>query len=143
MNTELFVILIGAGIVALAWFLLKFGKVLARWVLVFGVLAAVIILGLALLENARATRQAVKVAAMASAGAVGASGVAFLLSGMLLAALGVVGYFALRVRTAEGRPWLPKRKQRKRRLPSEPMLYTVEESDVIDLADLDLTDWGW
>jgi len=148
MSTELTVILLGAGVVALAWFLLKFGQTLARWALIFGVLAAVIILGLALWENARATRKAVTVATVASAGAAGASGVAVLLGGMLVAALGAVGYLALRLRVAEGRPLLPRRKPRKRRLSdglpdNEPVIYAVEESDGVDLSDLDLSDWGW
>jgi hypothetical protein len=159
MSATILVILSGVAVTALAWLLLRFGKTLARWALVFGVLAAVIILGLALLENARATRRAVTVATVASAGAAGVSGLAVILSGMLLAAVGVIGYLALRLRAAEGWTLLSRRKRRKRRLPrsgsglygtlpsSEESIwaspYTVEESDGLDLVDLDLSDWGW
>jgi len=144
MNVTLLVILLGAFVVALAWFLLKFGKVLARWALILGVLAAVIILGLALLENARATRRAVTAATVASAGAAGVSGLALILGGMLLAAVGVIGYLALRLRAAEGWTLLPRRKRRRERLPeTEPVVYVVEEEDSVDIGDLNLAEWGW
>ncbi len=47
MSIEFYVILIGVSVVALAWLLLRFGKIIARWALIFGVLAAVIVLVLA------------------------------------------------------------------------------------------------
>ena len=70
---ELYVILAGVALVALCWLLLRFGKIIARWTLVFGVLVAMILIALTLLEHARATRTAVQVATVASAGAAGAS----------------------------------------------------------------------
>jgi hypothetical protein len=145
MSTELLVILLGAFVVALAWFLLKFGKVSARAALVAGVLALAIILALGILQNAVTARKAVTVATVTGAGAAGASGVAMLLGGMLVAALGAVGYLVIRLRAAEGRPLLPQRKRRekRRRLPSESAPIVYEESDGLGLADLDLSDWGW
>jgi len=133
--------LIGAGILALAWFLLKFGKVLARAALVAGVLGLGIILALGILQNAVTARKAVTVATVAGAGAAGASGVAFLLAGMLLAALVVVGYLALRLRASERGEALhfpPKRKQKRL---DGPVVYIVEtepdETEVIWTGD----DW--
>jgi len=123
------IVLIGAGILALAWFLLKFGKVLARAALVAGVLGLGIILALGLLENTRATRTAVKVATVAGAGAAGASGVAFLLGGMLLVALGAVGYLAVRVKLLERGTLLPKQKRRERLPDAGRVVYIVKARD--------------
>jgi len=103
MPIEFYVILGGVGVVALAWLLLRFGKIMARWALILGVLAAVIALGLAALEHARATRAAVKAATVAGAGAAGMSALAVILAVLLACAVGVAGYFWLRVRRLERR----------------------------------------
>jgi len=108
MPMEFYVILVGVGVVALAWLLLRFGKIIARWALILGVLAAVIALGLAALEHARATRTAVKAATVAGAGAAGMSVLAVILAVLLACAVGVAGYFWLRVRRLERRAdWVP------------------------------------
>jgi hypothetical protein len=108
MPIEFYVILVGVGVVALAWLLLRFGKIIARWTLILGVLAAVIALGLAALEHARATRTAVKAATVAGAGAAGMSVLAVILAILLACAVGVAGYFWLRVRRLERRTdWTP------------------------------------
>ncbi len=145
---EIYVVLAGIAVVALAWFLLRFGKIIARWALVFGALAAVIIVGLALLENARATRTAVKVATVAGAGAAGASALAIFLALMLAAALGVIVWLAVRLKLAGRRelPRFPAKKKKRRQLPlpppPEPVIYVLE-NDVEDVAALDLSRWGW
>ena len=108
MPMEFYVILVGVGVVALAWLLLRFGKIIARWALIFGVLVAVIAFGLAALEHARATRTAVKAATVAGAGAAGMSALAVVLAVLLACAVGVAGYFWLRVRRLERRAdWVP------------------------------------
>ena len=104
MNTELIVILVGAFVVALSWLLLRFGKVLARWALAFGTLAAVVIVALALLSQASAGREAAKAAMVASTGQSVTTVVSGLVIGgllvALLAALAVIGWLALRLRLA-------------------------------------------
>jgi hypothetical protein len=132
----------------LAWFLLRFGKIVARWALIFGVLAAVIVVGLRLLENARATRAAVKAATVAGASAAGVSALAFLLGLMLLASFGVIVWLAIRLKLAgrEGALRLPpRREQQQPQLPPqpEPVIYYVPADDAEDVAALDLSEWGW
>lgn len=108
MPIEFYVILIGVGVVALAWLLLRFGKIIARWTLILGMLAAVIALGLAALEHARATKTAVKAVAVASAGAAGMSVLAVILAVFLVCAIGIAGYFWLRARRLERQTdWTP------------------------------------
>jgi hypothetical protein len=143
---EIYVVLAGIAVVALAWFLLRFGKTVARWALAFGGLAAVLIAGLGWLENARATRAAVRAATVAGAGA---SALAVLLALMLLMSAGVVVWLAVRLKLAErgGALRLPPRrkKQRQQQLPPqpEPVIYYVLENDAEDVDALDLADWGW
>lgn len=145
MSNELLVILLGAGVVAAAWFLLKFGKVLARAALVAGVVALAIILSLALLQNATTAKRAVTVATVAGAGAAGVSGVAVLLGGLLVAALGAVGYLAVKVKLLErgGLPLLPRRKKRQETSSVERVVYLQRDEQDADTVDLDLSEWGF
>jgi chromate transport protein ChrA len=146
MAIEFYIILAGAGVVVLAWLLLRFGKIIARWVLIFGVLAAVIILGLVLLAHAQATQTAVRAATVAGAGAAGISAMAVILTLMLLTAAGIIGWLAVRLKVAEGKSEhsLPPRPKRQRFAPKpepEPMIFVLEsetEEDIIDLSR-----WGW
>jgi len=169
MSNELLVILLGAFVVALAWFLLKFGKVLARAALVAGVIVLAIILSLALLQNATSdtssackncknyhlvvgalqnattAKRAVTVATVAGAGAAGVSGVAVLLGGLLVAALGAVGYLAVKVKLLErgGLPLLPRRKKRQETSSVERVVYLQRDEQDADTVDLDLSEWGF
>lgn len=141
MSAELIVILAGAGVVVLSWLLLRFGRIIARWTLAFGALAAVIVVGLALLENARTTRTAVKVAAVAGAGAAGTSALAVVLALLLVASLAVVCWLAWRLKLVEGGEvrLLPKRKRRRLHPQSEPVVYYIlEADDVEETVGLDL-----
>jgi len=145
MSNELLVILLVAGVGAAAWFLLKFGKVLARAALVAGVVALAIILSLALLQNATTAKRAVTVATVAGAGAAGVSGVAVLLGGLLVAALGAVGYLAVKVKLLErgGLPLLPRRKKRQETSSVERVVYLQRDEQDADTVDLDLSEWGF
>ena len=144
MGTELLVILLGAFVVALAWFLLKFGKTLARVALVASGLALAIILALALLQTATTAKRAVTVATVASTGAAGVSGVALLLSGLLVASVGVIGYLIVKMKLVERGTLLLKRKRR-RELLAEPqqVVYRIEDEGAFDLTDIDLSKWGF
>jgi MFS family permease len=132
-NTEFIVILVGVFVVALSWLLLRFGKVLARWALAFGALAAVVIVALALLSQASTSREAAKVATVASTG----QAVTIVVSGLviggllaaLLAALAVIGWLALRLRLVESGKLLP---PKRRQLPGyEPVVYIVQSNEPV------------
>ncbi len=166
---EVYVILAGVAVVAVAWLLLRFGKIIARWALIFGGLAAVIIVGLALLSQSTANKEVARTATMAveaatvtgaglsisavvgvlaSAFCVGVLGVA------LLFAFGGVGYLWIRWRLAEQQkqrgqpgsglvreqPPLPSPQQLSP--PPEPVIYVLE-SEVENVDALDMAEWGW
>lgn len=143
---EFYIILAGVGVAVLAWLLLRFGKTIARWILIFGVLAAVIILGLALLAHAQSTQTAVRAATVVGAGAAGVSALAVILTLMLLAATGIIGWLAVRLKVTEGKRGhslspRSKRRQLSQNPESEPTLFVLEseaEEDTVDLSR-----WGW
>lgn len=144
---EVIVVLVGAGVVVLAWLLLRFGKVIGRWTLILGSIAIVMVFALAVLENSRATSRTAQAVQVATIGQTTTSTVAMLCIGGLgavaLAALGVAGYFYARWRLMKRRvEQLPR--QRRRTLPDhkQPVMY-VDNSDSFDLAGVDLSQWGW
>ena len=131
LSVEIYVVLAGIAVVALAWFLLRFGKIIARWALVFGGLAAVIIVGLALLSQTEANKEVARTATMAvEAATVTGAGLSigavisviastFCVGGLgvaLLLALGGAGYLWVRWRLAEHKTQTQLSTQR--RLPS-------------------------
>ena len=153
MDVTLLVILIGVFVVALAWFLLRFGKALARAALVAGVLVAVIVVALAFLQNARATRQVATTATAASVGQTVASTgqtvtviVASLVIGFLvfalLAAVAVIGFLVVREKLNQRR--LPRRKMGRQDAGGPPqVIYVAEDEGAFNLASIDLKKWGF
>ena len=151
--------LILGSLIALAavLLLLRFGKILAKWLLIFGGLAVAGVFGLALLFQATATRQAVQAATVATGASFGGG----ILFGLLLAAAAIAGYFCVRWRLTEHQRlgphswgWIagPNARWRRHRPPeqSQPVVYIVEdegmdeEGDALQvLRDLDLSQWGW
>jgi len=142
---ELYVILVSVALVALCWLLLRFGKIIARWMFMFGALVAMILIALTLLEHARATRTAVQAATVAGAGAVGASVGVAILSLMLLVSLVVICWLVVRLKSTErDRMCLLPQWKRRRRLPKpEPGMYYIVEDGDVDIAVEDLSQWGW
>jgi len=101
MNTlpaEAMIVLIGAAIVALLWLAIRFGKRIARTVLLLCILAGAVILALAMLSQAGASRQAAKAATEAMSAvrvvAVGQS-VGTVITILTLGAMGMVTVGAL------------------------------------------------
>ncbi len=99
------IVAVGAGIL-----LIKFGQVIARFLLVLGGLIVAGIIGLAFLEQARATRAVAATASIAATGQAATSAslaVIVVLVLLFLAAVGgVVAYLYLRRRREQPR-WLP------------------------------------
>lgn len=134
-------ILIGVGLLLAVIVLVKFGKAIARMLLVAGILAVLLVLATALLNQATATRQVATIAA-------GTTFSTAILAVLLLASVGAGGYFGIRWKLAERRQ-LP-RSERRRRL-AQPereereSLYYYEDDDagIVDVYELDLSQWGW
>ncbi len=145
MNTELLIILVGIATVALLWLLLKFGRQIARVLLIAGVLVLALMLAAALLEQASATRKVATVATVASVGAAGASIGMVVLALVTLTSVGAGGYFWIRWKLAERRrERLAPRRERRLPDPQQPVTWYVEEEpEGVPLGDLDLSKWGW
>jgi hypothetical protein len=163
---EVVIILLGAAAVALLWLALRFGRTIARAVLVLGGLVLAILVAGFLLTQAAANYQAAKAAAdavsVARASTTGLTVILVLgallvgaLGALTLGALGIAGYAVLRwrlptrARVGEGGD-LPRWMQR-RRLPSssQPIIYVVEDEPAPSALptqaglDVDLAEWGW
>ena len=99
------VVAVGAGIL-----LIKFGQVIARFLLVVGGLIVAAIIGLAFLEQARATRAVATTASIAATGQAATSaslaGAVILILFFLVAGGGVAAYLYLRRQRQRPR-WLP------------------------------------
>jgi hypothetical protein len=99
------VVAVGAGIL-----LIKFGQVIARFLLVLGGLIVAAIIGLAFLEQARATRAVATTASIAATGQAATSaslaGAVILILFLLVAGGGVAAYLYLRRQRQRPR-WLP------------------------------------
>ncbi len=157
---EVIVILLAIGVVAALWLALRFGRSIALAVLVLGILAVAVLGASALVTQGAANYQTAKAATEAAAAAkaasvgqsittvivalvigltVGAAGV------MTVGALGAAGYFGLRWKLAERGQLLAG--QRRQALPDtvQPgqVIYVTDESDDVDLAGVDLKEWGW
>ena len=146
MNTENLVILCGIGIVALLWLALRFGRVIARALLIAGgiVLAGIVALSglvssLASFQTARTAQTAIRATSITS----GLAGV--VIGGLVvvsLGAVGVAGFFYLKWKLAEHQKQLPQR--RRRALPQrEPEIVYIVEDGNVDLDGVDLAQWGW
>jgi hypothetical protein len=159
-RTELIVILCGVGAVALLWLALRFGRHIARALLVGGILAVVVVVALALLSQAGAARQAAQAATVAATGQAAVSVVsAFCMGGLsavVVAALSTAGLFWLRwarLRWLVGQneafiAQLKRQRLRRRALPhsetTPEVSYIVEdEGDPLPIGELDLSFWGW
>ncbi|MCP4542294.1 MAG: hypothetical protein GY832_34665 [Chloroflexi bacterium] len=159
---EIIVILLGVGAVALLWLTMRFSKVIAFGILILGILAVAILGAASLTTQAAANYQTAKVATKAveaaRVSAVGQSvttvliilgaGLALGLMGTITAsAVGVSGYIALRWKLAERR--LLVNGQRRQALPETAeagqVICVVDEADSVrvDLAGLNLAEWGW
>jgi hypothetical protein len=99
------VVAVGAGIL-----LIKFGQVIARFLLALGGLIVAAIIGLALLEQARATRAVATTASIAATGQAATSAslavIVILILFFLVAGGGVAAYLYLRRQRQQPR-WLP------------------------------------
>jgi hypothetical protein len=132
----------------LAWLAMRFGKVIARAMLVGGGLVLAGTVCLAMLSQAEANRHTAQAALVAIEGQAAATFANGLLVGLLavvvVCSLVGCGYLALRWRLAERtQPALPRPRGRREVLPSpsEPAIYYVQEEG--DPATLDLSQWGW
>jgi len=102
------VVAVGAGIL-----LIKFGQVIARFLLVLGGLIVAAIIGLAFLEQARATRAVATTASIAATGQAATSaslaGAVILILFLLVAGGGVAAYLYLRRQRQQRQcpRWLP------------------------------------
>lgn len=150
MSVELWVILSGIGAVVLLWLLLRFGRQIARAVIVVGILAVGVIVALALLAQASASRQAAQAATIAATGQAATSLVLAMGIGALavvaVGGLGGAGVFWVRWKLAEQRRERIASRQRRvlpEPAPDPPASYVVEDEDIVDLADVDLARWGW
>lgn len=151
---EILVILGGIGVVALLWIAIRFGRTIARVVLVGGILVIGIVAALALLSQGVANRQTTRAATEAAQAAkaanvglsVGAVVAALCIGGLgtlSVGAVGVAGFLYWRLQMEQR---LPQRKQRRALPPAqEPpeVVYIVEEGNKVDLAGVDLSQWGW
>ena len=95
------------GVIALGLVLIKLGRQIAIFLLAAGVIAAVLVVGLAILDQAKATQQAAEAAAVASTGQTAAS-VSTIVLATLLAMVVIAGglgfaYLIWRLRRAERR----------------------------------------
>ena len=95
----------GAAVVILLWLALRFGRQVARAMLIGGILTLGILTALALLRQASAARQAAKAAIVAASGqAVSSVVTVFCLGGLtaaLAGAMGAAGVFWIRWQLAE------------------------------------------
>lgn len=112
--SETQLLLVGAILaLGLGYLLLKFGQAIARFLLILGGLIVAGIIGLAFLEQARATRAVATTASIAATGqaatSASISAAVILILILLLAGVGVATYFYLRRRQASQakRTWLP------------------------------------
>jgi O-antigen/teichoic acid export membrane protein len=151
MEGQTLVILIVSMVAALLWLVLRFGRQIARAVLVLGILILGILTALALLSQASAARQAAKAATVAVSGqAVSSVMTAFCLGGLtaaLVSAMGAAGVFWIRWQLAEHNRQRLRRRTRPKVLPhTNPpeVVYIVEDEDnPLPIGDLDLSFWGW
>ena len=141
----------GAAMVILLWLAVRFGRQVARAVLIGGILALGILTALALLSQASAARQAAKAATVAASGQMVSSVVtAFCLGGLtaaLVGAMGAAGVFWIRWQLAERNRRQLRQRTRPRVLPhTDPpeVVYILEDEDeLLPIGDLDLSLWGW
>jgi hypothetical protein len=96
-------ILIIAGAILLGVILIRLGRQIAIFLLVGGGIAAVIVVGLAILDQAEATRQAAQVATVASAGQTGATILATMLVIVVIGGGLGIAYLVWRLRRTERR----------------------------------------
>ncbi len=168
---EIIVILLGIGAVALLWLTMRFSKTISLGMLILGILAVAILGAASLTTQSAANYQTAKAATAAAeaakTSAVGQSATTVLVilgAGLVLGlmgtitagAVGVTGYVVLRWKLVERR--LLTAGQRRQALPeaahrTEPsgtvqpgqLIYIVDEADSapVDLAGLNLAEWGW
>jgi hypothetical protein len=141
----------GAAVVILLWLALRFGRQVARAMLIGGILTLGILTALALLRQASAARQAAKAAIVAVSGqAVSSVVTVFCLGGLtaaLVGTMGAAGVFWIRWQLAERNRQRLRRRTRPKVLPhidAPEVAYIVEdEGEPLPIGDLDLSFWGW
>jgi hypothetical protein len=101
-------ILVIIGVILVSVVLIKLGRQIAIFLLAAGVIAAVLVIGLVLLGQAKATQQVAEAAAVASTGQTAVSVSTIVLVTLLFVALVTIGpgfaYLIWRLRRAERRP---------------------------------------
>jgi hypothetical protein len=145
MEGQTLVILIVSMVVALLWLVLRFGRQIARAVLVLGILILGILTALALLSQAGAARQAAKAATVVASGQVIMAFCSGAMGAVTVGALGLAGYWWVRFRLLAQHHM--QRPSRQRALPEHKtpdVVYIVEDrSEALSLEDIDLSQWGW
>jgi hypothetical protein len=158
MDYRALVVLAGVGIVVLAWLLLRFGRTIAKAALVAAGLALAVIVALAVLNQATASRQAAQAATVAATGqTVSSAGntVALVVGALCVGTLGTVTAGALAVAGVlyyrqrleeQRRTALPRRRRRELQEPtSQPIVWVadVQDQGAVDLSQVDPSEWGW
>ena len=157
---ELVAILIGIALLILLLLALRFGRAIAAGVLTLGILAVAVLGTGALFTQASANREtakaAVEAAQVAKAASVGQS-VSTVILALVVGALGTAtmgatgaaGVFWLRWRLAERRRAMLPESRKQGALPEAAhpgqVIYVVQdaEEDTVNLAGIDLSQWGW
>ncbi len=155
--TEILVILCGVGVVVLLWLALRFGKIIALAGLILG---ALIILGLWAsagvaqgVANHTTAQVALEAVQAVKTTATSQSIISILLTLVVIAmgillilALGVAGYFAIRWRLVQASllpPPSPKSQLPEKVQPGQVIYILEEESESVDLSGIDLDEWGF
>jgi hypothetical protein len=150
-TSELIPALIAAalGLALVAWILARWGKAIVRTLLALAGLAVAGLFGLAMLQQAAATREAARAVEVASAGQTISSAGALILLGVLavvvILALLAVGYLWLRWRLAEGHalnvPRSGSYHRPRQQLSQQPVIVVLEQDLDDDLAPVPAWEW--
>ena len=145
-NLPIDTLVIVAGAILALLLLVKFWRTIARFALILAGIAAVIIVALALLNQAVASKEAAQAAHAASIGQSVTSVIIALVIGglgtLVLGALGTAGFFWIRWKLEQRQKQLPQQ-QRRALSQQEPEIVYITQDDGFDLAELDLTQWGF
>ena len=145
MEGQTLVILIVSMVAALLWLVLRFGRQIARAVLVLGILILGILTALALLSQAGAAGQAAKAATVVASGQVIMAFCFGAMGAVTVGALGLAGYWWVRFRLLVQHH--VQRPRRQRALPEHKtpdVVYIVEDgSEALPPDGIDLSQWGW
>jgi len=145
-NLPIDTLAIVAGAILALLLLVKFWRTIARFALILAGIATAIIVALALLNQAVASKEAAQAAHAAGIGQSVTSVIIALVIGglgtLVLGALGTAGFFWIRWKLEQRQKQLPQQ-QRRALSQQEPEIVYITQDDGFDLAELDLTQWGF